>query len=114
MKAVWPCPHSLMDRTQASGACDRGSIPRGGTSESGIFVGLPRIELGLQDPQPCVLPLYDSPFFMKSSFGPPGIEPGLYEPESYVLPVYYGPREDFMAPLRRVHLSGFEPETFRM
>ena len=47
--------------------------------------GLPRIELGLQDPQPCVLPLYDTPV------GPPGIEPGLYEPESYVLPVYYSP-----------------------
>ena len=26
-----------------------------------FLVGLPRIELGLHDPQPCVLPLYDSP-----------------------------------------------------
>ena len=26
------------------------------------LVGLPGIEPGLQDPQPCVLPLYDSPF----------------------------------------------------
>src|SRR3989344_2360765 len=29
--------------------------------QCGFFVGLPRIELGLHDPQPCVLPLYDSP-----------------------------------------------------
>ena len=46
---------------------------------------MPRIELGLQDPQPCVLPLYDIPV------GPPGIEPGLHPPEGCVLPVYYGP-----------------------
>src|SRR3989338_7558274 len=82
--------------------------------------GLPGIEPGLQDPQPCVLPLYDSPFtlqsvFVKSLVGPPGIEPGLYEPESHVLPVYYGPtKNSTRGDKRRVHLSGFEPETFRM
>lgn len=52
---------------------------------------------------------------MLSFVGPPGIEPGLYEPESHVLPVYYGPAKDIMsAVIRRVRLSGFEPETFRM
>ena len=61
-------------------------------------VGLPGIEPGLQDPQPCVLPLYYSPVSgclkVKSSVGVPGIEPGLHEPESCVLPVYYTPTQD--------------------
>ena len=36
-------------------------------------VGMPRIELGLQDPQPCVLPLYDIPSFIVMLFvGVPG------------------------------------------
>ena len=69
---------------------------------------MPRIELGLQAPHACVLPLYDIPFHkvlgytavlrysarVKSPIGPPGIEPGLYAPEAYVLPVYYGPMWD--------------------
>ena len=56
--------------------------------------GLPRIELGLQDPQPCVLPLYDSPpssLFISFSLGLLGIEPSLHAPEACVLPVYYSP-----------------------
>src|SRR3989344_5591806 len=33
-----------------------------------FLVGVPRIELGLHDPQPCVLPLYDTPFKNQSIF----------------------------------------------
>ena len=59
------------------------------------MVGMPRIGLGLQDPQPCVLPLYYSPFpaviHVMCPVGLLGIEPSLHEPESCVLPVYDSP-----------------------
>ena len=38
-----------------------------------IFIGLLGIGPRLQDPQPCVLPLYDSPFKETFFVGPPGL-----------------------------------------
>src|SRR3989338_6915806 len=36
-------------------------LPITSPSLHSVSFGVPRIELGLQDPQPCVLPLYDTP-----------------------------------------------------